>query len=396
MHEAVIIEAVRSPVGRGKVGGALSGLHAVDLLAASLAALIGRVGLDPSLVDDVLVGCVSQAGEQAACPGRLAWLAAGLPESVPATTIDRRCGSSQQAAHFAAQGIMSGAYDIAVVAGLESMSRVPMGSARMGQDAHGPTAEARYAPGLISQGVAAELMATRWGLSRVQLDEFSARSHERAGAAADSGAFDNEIVPVRVPGTDGETVVTGDETIRRGTTLERLSGLKPSFRTKEMEQRFPEIGWQVTPGNSSQLSDASAAMLVMSAEKANELGLRPRARFHSFAVCGEDPLLMLAGPIKATEMVLKRGGLSIGDIDVAEVNEAFASVPLAWQSEFGFPDERLNPRGGAISLGHPLGASGLRLMTTMLNYLESTGSRYGLQTMCEGGGQANATVIERL
>ncbi len=396
MHEAVIIDAVRSPVGRGKVGGALSGLHAVDLLAASLAALIGRVGLDPSWVDDVLVGCVSQAGEQAACPGRLAWLAAGLPESVPATTIDRRCGSSQQAAHFAAQGIMSGAYDIAVVAGLESMSRVPMGSARMGQDAHGPTAEARYAPGLISQGVAAELMATRWGLSRVQLDEFSARSHERAGTAADSGAFDNEIVPVRVPGTDGETVVTGDETIRRGTTLERLSGLKPSFRTKEMEQRFPEIGWQVTPGNSSQLSDASAAMLVMSAEKANELGLRPRARFHSFAVCGEDPLLMLAGPIKATEMVLKRGGLSIGDIDVAEVNEAFASVPLAWQSEFGFPDERLNPRGGAISLGHPLGASGLRLMTTMLNYLESTGSRYGLQTMCEGGGQANATVIERL
>jgi acetyl-CoA acetyltransferase family protein len=396
MHEAVIVDAVRSPVGRGKVGGALSGLHAVDLLATSLSALLDRVDLDPSLVDDVLVGCVTQAGEQAACPGRLAWLAAGLPESVPAATIDRRCGSSQQAAHFAAQGVMSGAYDIAVAAGLESMSRVPMGSARMGQDGHGPTAEARYAPGLVSQGVAAELMAVKWGLSRAQLDEFSARSHERAGAAADSGYFDGEIIPVRVPGPGGGTVVTNDETIRRGTTVERLSSLPSSFRTEEMEKRFPEIGWHVTPGNSSQLSDASAAMLIMSAEKARELGLTPRARFHSFAVCGDDPVLMLAGPIRASEMVLKRGGLSIGDIDVAEVNEAFASVPLAWQAEFSFSDAKLNPWGGAIALGHPLGASGLRIMTTMLSYLEATGGRYGLQTMCEGGGQANATVIERL
>ena len=398
MHEAVIVDAVRTPVGRGKAGGALSGVHAVDLLAASLRALMDRVQIDPALVDDVLVGCVSQAGEQAACPGRLAWLAAGLPESVPATTIDRRCGSSQQAAHFAAQGVMAGAYDIAVVAGLESMSRVPMGSARMGQDAHGPTAEARYAPGLISQGVAAELMAARWHLSRSELDEFSARSHERAATAAVAGAFSAEIVPVRVPGADSSStrLVTADETIRPGTTAEGLAKLQPSFRSEAMEQRFPEIGWHITPGNSSSLSDASAAMLVMSAERAEQLGLRPRARFHSFSVCGDDPLLMLAGPIRATEMVLKRSGLSLDDIDVAEVNEAFASVPLAWQAEFGFGADKLNPWGGAISLGHPLGASGLRIMTTMLSHLEATGGRFGLQTMCEGGGQANATIIERL
>lgn len=398
MHEAVIVDAVRTPVGRGKVGGALSSLHAVDLLATSLSALMDRVPIDPSLVDDVLVGCVTQAGEQAACPGRLAWLAAGLPEGVPATTIDRRCGSSQQAAHFAAQGVMAGAYDVVVVAGLESMSRVPMGSARMGQDAHGPNAEARYAPGLISQGVAAELMAARWSLSRSEMDEYSARSHERAAAAAAAGAFDGEIISVRLPGHDGadDVVVTADETIRPGTTVERLAGLSPSFRTDEMVQRFPEIGWHVTPGNSSQLSDASAAMLVMSAERAKQLGLRARARFSAFSVCGDDPLLMLAGPIRATRMVLERGRLSTDDLDVAEVNEAFASVPLAWQKEFGFPDDKLNPRGGAISLGHPLGASGLRIMTTMLSHLEATGGRFGLQTMCEGGGQANATILERL
>ena len=396
MHEAVIIDAVRTPVGKGKVGGALSTLHAVDLLASSLAALMRRVDLDPATVDDVLVGCVSQVGEQSACPGRVAWLAAGLPESVPATTIDRRCGSSQQAAHFAAQGVMSGAYDIAVVAGIESMSRVPMGSGRMGQDGHGPTVEARYAPGLVSQGIAAELMAARWALSRSELDDYSARSHERAAAAADTGGFDNEIAAVSVP-LDGRSAdVTADETIRRGTTTERLAALAPSFRTDAAEQRFPEIGWHITPGNSSQLADAAAAMLVMSREMATQLGLRPRARFHSFSVVGDDPILMLSGPIPATAKVLRRAGLAIGDIDVAEVNEAFAPVPLAWQREFDFPSDRLNPRGGAIALGHPLGASGLRLMTTMLNHLEETGGRYGLQTMCEGGGMANATIIERL
>jgi acetyl-CoA acyltransferase len=397
MFDAVIVDAVRTPVGRGKMGGALSGTHAVELLASTLQALMGRVDIDPALVDDVLVGCVSQAGEQAACPGRVAWLGAGLPESVPATTIDRRCGSSQQAAHFAAQGVMAGAYDVAVVAGIESMSRVPMGSARMGQDAHGPSAEARYAPGLVSQGVAAELMAVKWGQSRQQLDEYSARSQQRAADAAASGAFDAEIIPLEVTGPDGERrTVTADETIRPGTTAERLAGLAPSFRSDEMAARFPEIAWHVTPGNSSQLADAACAMLVMSADKAAELGLRARARFHSFSVCGDDPILMLSGPIRATELVLQRGGLAIGDIDVAEINEAFAPVPLAWQAEFGFDDAKLNPLGGAIALGHPLGASGLRLMITMLNHLEATGGRYGLQSMCEGGGMANATVLERL
>lgn len=397
MHEAVIVDALRTPVGRGKPGGALSPVHAVELLAMTLRGLIDRVGIDPALVDDVLVGCVSQAGEQAACPGRLAWLGAGLPESVPATTIDRRCGSSQQAAHFAAQGVMAGAYDVAVVAGIESMSRVPMGSARMGQDVYGPSAEARYAPGFVSQGVSAELVAAKWGLSRQQLDEYSARSHERAGAAADGGFFDSEILPVSVGMPDGLTrAVDADETIRRGTTAHRLSTLEPSFRTAEAEARFPEIDWKVTPGNSSQLADAAGAMLVMSAEKAAELGLRPRARFTAFSVCGEDPILMLTGPIKATSMALQRAGLNPSDIDVAEVNEAFASVPLAWQAEFGVSDDRLNPWGGAIALGHPLGASGVRLMTTMLNHLEVTGGRYGLQTMCEGSGMANATIIERL
>ncbi len=396
LQDAVIVDAIRTPVGKGKSGGALSGLHAVELLAANLAALMARTDIDPALVDDVLVGCVSQVGEQSACPGRIAWLAAGLPESVPATTIDRRCGSSQQAAHFAAQGIMSGAYDIAVVAGIESMSRVPMGSGRMGQDGHGPSVEARYAPGLVSQGIAAELMASRWKLSREELDEFSALSHARAAAAADSGAFDAEIVPVTVPTEDGEVLVSTDETIRRGTTAEKLAGLPTVFRTEAAAERFPEIAWSITPGNSSQLADAASSLLIMSADRAAALGLRPRARFHSFSVVGDDPILMLSGPIAATRKALERGGLSIEDIDVAEVNEAFASVPLAWQAEFDFPSERLNPRGGAISLGHPLGASGARIMTTMLNTLEATGGRWGLQTMCEGSGMANATVIERL
>lgn len=396
LQEAVIVDAIRTPVGKGKMGGALSGVHAVELLAASLSALMARTDIDPALVDDVLVGCVSQVGEQSACPGRMAWLAAGLPESVPATTIDRRCGSSQQAAHFAAQGIMAGAYDIAVVAGVESMSRVPMGSGRIGQDGHGPLVEARYAPGLVSQGVAAELMAARWKLSREELDEYSALSHARAAAAADSGAFDQEIVAVTVPGKDEPHVVSVDETIRRGTTVGKLGGLPTVFKTDTASSRFPEINWSVTPGNSSQLADAASAMLVMSAEKAALLGLRPRARFHSFSVVGADPILMLSGPIAATTRALERGGLTIDDIDIAEVNEAFASVPLAWQAEFDYPTERMNPRGGSIALGHPLGASGARIMTTMLNTLEATGGRYGLQTMCEGSGMANATIIERL
>jgi acetyl-CoA acyltransferase len=397
MREAVIIDAVRSPIGKGKPGGALSGIHAVELLAQALSALVERTGVDPGLVDDVLVGCVSQVGEQAACPGRVAWLGAGLPEHVPATTIDRRCGSSQQAAHFAAQGIMSGAYDIAVVAGLESMSRVPMGSGRLGQDAHGPSVEARYAPGLVSQGIAAELVAADWHLSRTQLDEYAARSHELAGRAADAGDFDHEIIPVHEV-TDSPAVqpVTADETIRRGTTRERLASLPEVFRDDSLARRFPEISWSVTAGNSSQLADGTAAMLVTSREVADRLGLRPRAAFRSFAVVGADPIRMLTGPIPATRRALDRLGVSADDLDAVEVNEAFAPVPLAWLAEFGGPLERLNPRGGAIALGHPLGASGLRLLTTQLNYLESTGGRFGLTTMCEGGGMANATIIERL
>lgn len=396
MHEAVIVEAVRTPVGKGKPGGSLSGIHAVDLLAGTLAQLFDRVDIDPALVDDVLVGCVSQVGEQSACPGRVAWLGAGLPESVPATTIDRRCGSSQQAASFAAQGIMSGAYDVAVIAGVESMSRVPMGSGRMGQDGHGPMAEARYAPGLVSQGIAAELMAAKWSLSRAQLDEYSERSHARAAAAAASGAFDAETIDVTIERDGQSRIFSADETIRPQTTLESLGRLEPVFRSEEMEKRFPQINWSVTAGSSSQLADGAAAMLVMSRERAEQLGLRPRARFVSMTAVGSDPILMLDGPITATSKALSRAGITPDQIDVAEINEAFAPVPLAWQAEFGVSDDILNPRGGAIALGHPLGASGLRIMTTMLHHLESTGGRYGLQSMCEGGGMANATVIERL
>ncbi len=396
MQEAVIIDAVRTPVGRGKPGGALSGIHAVDLLSLTFTGLLDRVGIDPALVDDVLVGCVSQVGEQSACPGRVAWLGAGLPESVPATTIDRRCGSSQQAASFAAQGIMSGAYDVAVVAGVESMSRVPMGSGRMGQDGHGPRVEARYAPGLVSQGVAAELMASRWSLSRERLDEFAARSQAWAAAASSTGKFAREIVPVQVGNSAAPEWFTTDETIRAQTSAETLAGLKPVFRNDDVHARFPQINWSITAGNSSQLADGAAAMLVMSRTRAAELGLRPRARFVGMSVVGSDPILMLDGPIAATRKVLERAGVAARDLAVAEVNEAFAPVPLAWQAEFGVPDERLNPRGGAIALGHPLGASGQRLMTTMLHYLEDTGGRYGLQTMCEGGGMANATLIEML
>jgi acetyl-CoA acetyltransferase family protein len=381
-------------MGKGKPGGALSGIHAVELLAQTLAALIDRVGIDPGVADDVLVGCVSQVGEQAACPGRVAWLGAGLPDHVPAVTIDRRCGSSQQALHFAAQAVMAGSYDVAVVAGLESMSRVPMGSGRLGQDAHGPSIEARYAPGLVSQGVAAEIVAAQWKLSRQQVDEYAARSHERAAHAADSGGFDSEIIPVVVPG-EGDPVVS-DETIRRGTTAARLGELPTVFKNDEVARRFPEIDWCVTAGNSSQLTDGAVAMLVTSSEAATRLGLRPKAAIRHMAVVGDDPIRMLTGPIPATARVLQRSGLSPADLDAVEVNEAFAPVPLAWQAEFGVDENRLNPWGGAIALGHPLGASGARLITTQLSYLAATGGRFGLVTMCEGGGMANATLFEML
>ncbi len=392
MPPAVIVDAVRSPMGRGKAGGALSGVHPVDLLAQVLTALAGRNDLDPATIDDVLVGCVGQNGEQSATPGRQAVLAAGWPESVPSVTIERKCGSGQQALDFAVQGVLAGAYDIAVAAGVESMSRVPMGSARGDADPHGPRVTERYSPGLVPQGISAELVAQKWGLSREQLDAFAVASHERAAAAAASGAFDREIVAITTP--DGEAAA--DETIRPGSTVERLGGLKPAFATSPHAPRFPDVDWKITAGNSSQLTDGAAALLVMSEERAAALGLTPRARIAATAVTGDDPLMMLTGPIPATRKLLARSGLSIDDIDAFEVNEAFASVPLAFQAEFGIPDEKLNPRGGAIALGHPLGASGARLATTLLGFLEDTGGRYGLQTMCEAGGMANALVIENL
>src|SRR5579871_173562 len=390
MREAVIVDAVRTPIGRRD--GSLKGWHPVDLLAHTLQAIVQRSKLDAALVDDVIAGCVGQAGEQAFNVARNAVLAAGFPESVPGTTVDRQCGSSQQAAHFAAQGVIAGAYDIVIACGVESMSRVPMGSSRAGRNPVEPL-DARYPQGLANQGIGAELIAARWKLDREALDAYSAQSHARAAATAAAGGFDHEIVGVELP--DGSTH-TKDETVRPGTTAEGLAGLKPAYYTQAYAERFPEITWQVSAGSSSPLTDGASAALIMSEEKAAELGLRPRARFHAFAVSGSDPLLMLTGVIPATEKVLRRSGLTIDAIDAYEVNEAFAPVPLAWAQEFGADQDKLNPRGGAIALGHPLGGSGTKLMATLLNYLEATGGRYGLQTMCEGGGMANATIIERL
>lgn len=393
---AVIVDAVRSPMAKGKApkdgkpGGALSSLHPVELLGQMLKALFDRNDLDPAAVEDVIAGCVSQVGEQSGPVGRWAWLAAGLPEHIPSVTIHRACGSSQQSADFAAQGVIAGVYDIVVACGVESMSRVPMYASRLDdQDPFGPSVAARYEPGLVPQGISAELIAAHWKMDRETLDEYAAQSHARA-AGADSA---REIVPVTLP--DGR-VVDSDETIRADTTVETLGRLRPSFHSDEISARFPEINWHVTAGNSSQLTDGASAVLIMSEARAIQLGLRPRARFHSFAVAADDPITMLTGPLPATEKVLDRAGLSITDIDHYEVNEAFAPVPLAWREHFDADPAKLNPRGGAIALGHPLGASGARLMTTMLAGLEETGGRYGLQTMCEAGGMANATVIERL
>lgn len=388
----VIVDAIRTPMGRGKAGGVLSGLHPTDLLADVLKQLVARNGIDPGRVDDVIIGCVSQVGEQSGLPGRIAWLAAGLPEHVPSTTVDRRCGSSQQSVHFAAHGIAAGAYDIVIAGGVESMSRVPMFSSRIGQDPTGPKLYERYEGGLIPQGIAAERIAAKWGISREQMDVFSAASHQKAAATRDNGGFANEIVPITV----GNGQVSSDETIRPTTTAEGLATLKLAFENADYKAQFPEIDWSVTAGNSSQLTDGASALLLMSEDTANALGLRPRARFVAFDVIGDDPIMMLTAPIPATRRILEKSGLKIGDIDHFEVNEAFASVPLAWLKEFDADPARLNPRGGAIALGHPLGASGGRLMATMLNSLERTGGRYGLQVMCEAGGLANATIIERL
>ncbi|QAY59172.1 thiolase family protein [Microbacterium protaetiae] len=392
MPTAVIVDAVRTPSGRGKPGGALSGVHPVDLGALVLSSVLERNGLESTQIDDVLMGCVSQIGDQSVNLARNAVLAAGFDETVPATTIDRQCGSSQQAAHFAAQGVIAGAYDIVIAGGVESMSRVPLGSSTTGDTPTSPRLHERYPEGLVNQGVSAELIAAKWGFDRDTLDGFAAESHRRAAAAWESHRFDRELIPVAVEG--GE--VTVDETVRAGTTTEKLAGLPASFRDDQFAARFPQIGWNITPGNSSPLTDGASALLIMSEQKASELNLTPRARFHSFAVVGDDPLYMLTGPIPAARKILDRAGLSIDDIDAYEVNEAFAPVPLAWAHEVHADTDKLNPWGGAIALGHPLGATGARLMGTLLSYLEATGGRYGLQTMCEGGGMANATIIERL
>ncbi len=384
MATAVIVDALRTPSGKGKAGGALSHWHPVDLLGTVLRELVSRNDLDPALIDDVIGGCLSQVGEQAVNITRNAVLAAGFPESVPGTTVDRQCGSSQQAAHFAAQGVIAGAYDIVIACGVELMSKNPINVATLGQDNWGPLVNARYPEGLVGQGISAELISSRWKLSREALDTFAERSHRLAGASD----FTSEILPF------GD--LTTDETIRSGTTVAGLGELKAAFHDDALAERFPEIHWKITAGNSSPYTDGASAVLIMSEERALSLGLTPRARFHSFAVVGSDPIEMLTGVIPATRRILDRSGLGIDDIDTFEVNEAFASVPLAWQHEFGVDPDLVNPRGGAIALGHALGSSGTRLLTTMLNQLERTGGRYGLQVMCEGAGMANATIIEKL
>ena len=382
MRETVIVEAVRTPV--GKRNGGLSSMHAADLSALVLNELLTRTGIDPTIIDDVVWGCVSQVGDQSSNIGRYAVLAAGWPDSIPGTTINRACGSSQQALDFAVQAVMSGQQDVVVAGGVEVMSRVPLGSARANGQPYGPKVLDRYSGFSFNQGLSAEMIAKKWGLSRTRLDEYSALSHERAAAAQDNGAFTDQIVPVFPADGDDGGVVAADEGIRRGTTVEKLAGLKPAF----------DDAGVIHAGNSSQISDGAAALLVMTSQLAVELGLTPLVRYRAGAVTGADPVLMLTGPIPATEKLLKKAGVSIEDIGAFEVNEAFAPVPLAWLAETGADPDRLNPLGGAIALGHPLGASGAVLMTRMAYHMRDNGIRFGLQTMCEGGGTANATLVE--
>ncbi|SUA74314.1 Acetyl-CoA acetyltransferase [Nocardia otitidiscaviarum] len=389
MRDAVIVEAVRTPVGKGKPTGALHGVHPVDLLAHSLREVVARSGIDPELIDDVIGGVVTAVGEQGSNLTRRAALAAGFPESVPATTVDRQCGSSQQAIHFAAQGVIAGAYDIVVAAGVESMSRVPMGANLIGaEDVTGVGFAERYPEGLVPQGISAELIAARWNLGRTQLDEFALSSHEKAARATKDGSFDAQLAPL--------AGLTADEGIRLGSTLETLSGLRPAYYSEAMAARFPEIDWNITAANASQINDGSSAVLIMTSERAAQLGLRPLARVHSFAVAGDDPLLMLTAVIPATRKVLHRAGLQLSDIDLFEVNEAFSSVVLAWAHDTGADLAKVNVNGGAIAIGHPLGASGGRLATTLVHAMHDHGARWGLQTMCEAGGLANATIYERI
>ncbi len=384
MRSAVIVDALRTPSGRGKPGGALADWHPVDLLGTVLRELVLRNDLDPATIDDVIGGCLSQVGTQAVNITRNAVLAAGFPESVPGTTVDRQCGSSQQAAAFAAQGVIAGAYDVVIACGVELMSSHPINVATLGEDQWGPLVHERYPEGLVGQGISAELIAARWRLSREDLDEFSARSHSLA-AAAD---FTSEVLPI------GDLVI--DETIRPATTPDSLAALAPAFRDEALAARFPQIDWRITAGNSSPYTDGASAVLIMSEERAAALGLTPRARFVDQTVVGSDPIEMLTGVLPATRRILDRSRMDIDEFDTVEVNEAFASVPLAWLAEFPIEEQRLNPRGGAIALGHALGSSGTRLLMTMVNQLEQTGGRFGLQVMCEGAGMANATIIERI
>jgi len=379
MRETVIVEAVRTPV--GKRNGGLSTMHAADLSAVVLRELVDRTGIDPALVDDVVWGCVSQVGDQSSNIGRYSVLAAGWPETIPGTTINRACGSSQQALDFAVQAVMSGQQDVVVAGGVEVMSRVPLGAARATGMPYGPKVLERYGNFSFNQGLSAEMIAQKWGFSRTQLDEYSALSHQRAATAQDNGAFDVQIVPVF---PDTAAVVAADEGVRRGTSVEKLAALKPAFVDDGV----------IHAGNSSQISDGAAALLVTTADRAYELDLTPIVRYRAGAVTGADPVLMLTGPIPATEKVLRKAGVPLADVGVFEVNEAFAPVPLAWLAETGADLDRLNPLGGAIALGHPLGASGAVLMTRMIHHMRDNGIRYGLQTMCEGGGTANATLVE--
>lgn len=388
MRDAVIVDAVRTPVGKGKQGGALSGIHPADLSAHVLKSLAERNDLDPAIVDDVVWGCVSQVGEQAGCIGRYAVLAAGWPESVPGLTIDRQCGSSQQAVHQAAAGVIAGHYDVAVAGGVEMMSRVPMGSTRAGGqfgDPFGTLVAERYDNYRFNQGIGAEMIAEEFGLTRAELDQHALDSHARAARAIDEGRFANQITPVKVTDAEGNTrLVDTDEGVRRGTTLEQLAALKTPFKSDGV----------VSAGNSSQISDGSAALLITTSEIAQRNGWTPLARVHTAVVTGVDPITMLKGPIPATRKALDRAGLSVDDIGAFEINEAFASVSLGWQRQLGADYERMNPNGGAIALGHPLGGSGARLMTTLVHHMRDNGIRYGLQSMCEGGGMANATILE--
>jgi len=387
MRDAVIVDAVRTP--GGKRGGRLKDWHPVDLASEVLRGLAERNSLDTELVDDVIMGCVAQVGEQAINVTRNAVLAAGWPETVPGTTIDRQCGSSQQAAHFAAQGVMAGAYDVVVAGGIESMTRIPIGiSGDQGPGKpFGPRMVSRYDKGLVPQGISAELIAEKWDMTREELDGYAVESHRRADRATSEGRFENEILPIEVKDEGGVVeMMTRDEGIRPTTSMEKLADLPAVFKDNGM----------ITAGNSSQITDGAAALLIMAAEKAEELGYTPRARFHSFSLAGADPVLMLTAPIPATHKLLERAGMTIDDIDLFELNEAFASVVGAWLRETGADYEKTNVNGGAMALGHPLGASGAKLMTTLLNELERTGGRFGLQTMCEGGGMANGTIIERL